>query len=144
MNNLRRRPSVFSELNQLLNNNWPVEGDLSSAATSAFVPAVDIKEEDKNYIILVDVPGVDPKEIQISMENGVLTIQGEKTSETKQENDNYSRVERVSGSFYRRFSLPDTADAAGITAKTKHGVLEITIPKTQHSQPRKIEVKVEE
>lgn len=142
MSNLRK-PSVLGELSQILNQNWPFEGDLSSAATSGFVPAVDIKEEDNQYLIMVDVPGVDPKDIHIHMENGILTIQGEKSSEKKEERDNYSRIERVSGTFYRRFSLPDTADAKGITAKSKHGVLEIAIPKNAQTQPHKIQVEEE-
>jgi HSP20 family protein len=143
MTNLLHKPSVLNELNQLFNQNWSLEGDLSSAATSNFIPAVDIKETDKLYTILVDVPGVNPQEIHINMENAILTIHGEKSSEKTTEKDSYSRTERVSGSFYRRFSLPDTADAESISAKTKHGVLEISIPKTAHSQPRKITVNVE-
>ena len=91
-------------------------------------------------MIHADIPGVDPKDIDVHMENGILTIKGERQSETKEEREGYKRVERVRGSFYRRFSLPDTADAEAISAKSQHGVLEVVIPKQQKVQPRRIQV----
>jgi HSP20 family protein len=112
----------------------------SSVATSDWVPAVDIKEEQDRFVILADIPGVDPKDIEVHMENGMITIKGEKESEKKEEKEGYKRVERSFGSFYRRFSLPDTADPDKISAKSRHGVLEVTIPKHQKVQARKISV----
>ena len=112
----------------------------SSVATSDWVPAVDIKEEKDAFLIVADIPGVDPKDIEVHMENGVLSIKGEKESEKKEEREGYKRVERSYGSFYRRFSLPDTADAEKITASSNHGVLEVRIAKHEKVQPRKITV----
>jgi len=112
----------------------------TNLSTSDWVPAVDIKEEDDRYVIHADVPGVDPKDIEVSMENGVLSIKGERESESKEEREDYKRVERVRGSFFRRFSLPDTADAGAISAKSKNGVLEIIIPKQEQVQPKRIQV----
>jgi len=112
----------------------------SSVATSDWVPAVDIKEEKDSFVIMADIPGVDPREIEVHMENGMLTIKGEKESEKKEEHEGYKRVERSFGSFYRRFSLPDTADAEKITAKSNNGVLEVRIGKQEQVQPRKISV----
>ena len=112
----------------------------SAIATSSWVPAVDIKEEAHAFIIEADIPGVDPKEIEISMENGVLTIKGQRTLEQEQERQSYKRVERLHGTFYRRFSLPDTADAEKVAAQGKNGVLQITIPKREVAQPRRIKV----
>jgi HSP20 family protein len=91
-------------------------------------------------VLHADVPGVDPTDIELQMENGVLTLRGERKSEVKEEKDNYHRVERVTGSFYRRFTLPDTADAENISAKSVNGVLEVRIPKQARVQPRRIEV----
>jgi HSP20 family protein len=108
--------------------------------TSQWAPRVDIREEDKRFVILADVPGVDPKEIEISMEKGILSIKGERKAESKEETGKLTRVERSYGAFYRRFALPDSADADGITAVGKHGVLEISIPKKPEVAPRKIEV----
>ena len=112
----------------------------SSVATSDWVPAVDIKEDEDGFLIVADIPGVDPKDIEVHMENGMLTIRGQKETENKEERDGYKRVERSSGSFYRRFNLPDTADAEDITATSNHGVLEVRIAKQAKSQPRKIAV----
>lgn len=112
----------------------------SSVATSDWVPAVDIKEEANDFVIVADIPGVDPKDIQIHMDGGVLTIKGEKESEKKDEREGYKRVERTFGSFYRRFGLPDTADPERITANSNHGVLEVRIAKQEKVQPRKISV----
>lgn len=113
-----------------------------STATAEWSPAVDIKEETGRFVIHADIPGVKPEEIDINMENGVLTIKGEKKSESKTEKEGYKRVERTYGSFYRRFSLPDTADAGAISASSKNGVLEITIPKREAVLPKKIKVAV--
>ena len=118
-----------------------VGDDSSDVVTSHWRPAVDIKEEEDRFVIYADLPGVDPKDIEITMEQGVLTLKGERSEETKEEHEGYKRVERVSGSFYRRFSLPDTADAERIEAKGKNGVLEITLPKLEKVQPRKITVR---
>ena len=117
------------------------DSDYSNIVTSHWRPAVDIKEEADRFLITADLPGVEPKDIEITMDNGVLTIKGERKSEVRDEKEGYKRVERVSGTFYRRFSLPDTADAERIEAKGNHGVLEVTLPKHEKVQPRKIEVK---
>ncbi len=111
-----------------------------STATAEWAPAVDIKEEADKFVLLADLPGVKPEEIDVSMEGGVLTIRGEKRTEAKTEKEGYKRVERTYGSFYRRFSLPDTANSDAISAKTNHGVLEIVIPKREAVQPKKISV----
>lgn len=115
-------------------------GDYETAATD-WVPAVDIREEKDRFLLHADVPGVDPKDIEITMENGVLTIRGERTEEKSTEEQGYSRVERMHGRFFRRFSLPDTADADKIEAKGKNGVLEVVIPKQEKTQPKRITVK---
>ena len=112
----------------------------SSVATSDWVPAVDIKEENDAFVIVADIPGVDPKDIEVHMEGGMLTIKGEKETEKKDEREGYKRVERTFGSFYRRFSLPDSADPEKISAKSNHGVLEVRIGKQEKVQPRKIAV----
>ena len=105
-----------------------------------WVPSVDIKEGKDAYAVVADVPGVDPKDIDISLEDGVLIVKGERKAEHKDEGDGYSRSERVYGSFYRRFTLPDTADADNISAKTEHGVLKLHIPKKEKALPKKITV----
>ena len=116
------------------------ETDQSNVVTSQWTPRVDIKEEDKRFVILADIPGVDPNEIEVHMDKGILSIKGERKSETKTENEKLTRVERSYGAFYRRFALPDSADGEGISAAGKHGVLEISIPKKPETTPRRIAV----
>lgn len=144
MNIIRYEPwglmnRLHNELNQLFDSRLG-DGESAVAATD-WVPAVDIKEEKDRFVLRADIPGVDPKDIEITMEDGVLTIRGERKEEIKDEKDGYRRVERVRGSFFRRFVLPDTADAEGISARGNNGVLEIVIPKQAKVQPRRITVK---
>lgn len=113
------------------------EGQL---ATSDRAPAVDIREESERYVIHADVPGVNPSDIEVNMVDGVLSIKGERKSESKEEREGYKRMERVRGSFFRRFSLPDTVNADAISARVADGVLEIVIPKQEKVQPRRIQV----
>ena len=129
------------ELNRMQDQSVAVDNDASNIVTSHWRPAVDIKEEQEQFLITADLPGVDPKDIEITMEDGVLSIKGERTSEATQEKEGYKRVERMSGTFYRRFSLPDSADAERIEATGKDGVLTIVLPKHEKLQARRIEVK---
>jgi HSP20 family protein len=115
-------------------------GDSSKIATTQWTPSVDIKEEDNRFVIYADLPGVDVKDIEITMEQGVLTIKGERSYSDEAKGENFHRVERAHGTFYRRFSLPDSADADNIQASGKDGVLEVVIPKRVKEQPRRIAV----
>lgn len=117
------------------------ENDSSSVATSNWIPAVDIEEQTDQFVITADVPGVAPEDIEITMEDGILTIKGERREERNVEQKGFRRVERVSGTFYRRFSLPDSADPERIDAHGKNGVLEILIPKGEKAKARRISVK---
>lgn len=103
-------------------------------------PQIDIKEEAERYLVRADIPGVDPKDIEITLEGGMLTIRGARMEEEKDEREGYRRVERFSGEFFRRFSLPDVADVAKVSAHADKGVLEITIPKATTSKARRIKV----
>lgn len=132
--------SLLNQLQHELGRIHDGNSENGSVATAEWAPAVDIKEDVERFVLHADIPGVKPEDIDVSMEDGVLTIKGEKESESKTEKDGYKRVERTSGSFYRRFSLPDTANAEAISAKSKNGVLEIVIPKREAVKPKKISV----
>jgi HSP20 family protein len=120
-----------------------VNNDESTGATAEWMPPVDIAEYPDRYALHADVPGVDPSAIEITLENGVLTLSGsrEKVVETNGNGAESRRVERVTGRFLRRFTLPESVDAEGVKASGKHGVLEIVIPKRATAQARKITVK---
>jgi HSP20 family protein len=133
-----RVPNEFRDLFEKFFNEE--QQDQSNVVTSQWAPHVDIKEEPGRFVILADIPGVDPKDIEVHMEKGILSIKGERKSEAKEENEKFTRVERSRGVFYRRFALPDSADAEGITASGKHGVLEIVIPKRPETTPRRISI----
>ena len=120
------------------------ETDGSNVVTSQWAPRVDIKEEDRRFVIFADIPGVDPSDIEVSMEKGILTIKGERKVESREPNGRFTRLERSHGVFHRRFALPDAADAEGVTASGRHGVLEISIPKRAETTPRRITIKTEQ
>ncbi|MDP3332871.1 MAG: Hsp20/alpha crystallin family protein [Methylococcaceae bacterium] len=136
--------SLLNQLQKELERSPEDKAGESSVATAEWAPAVDIKEEVDKFVIHADIPGVKPEDIEVSMEAGVLTVKGQKESEAKTEKEGYKRVERSYGSFYRRFSLPDSADGDAINAKSKYGVLEIIIPKREAVKPKRIDVKSEE
>ena len=112
----------------------------TAADSGAWLPPVDIHEEADRFLVTVDLPGVDPKAVEITSEQGVLTLRGHRGEAVRESGAGYRRVERIKGGFERRFSLPETADAQGIKAKAAHGVLEITIPKLAQVQPQRITV----
>ena len=114
--------------------------DDSSVVTSQWMPLVDIREEADRFVLLADILGVDPKDIDVQMDKGLLTIKGERTLEPTGDQQRFSRTERVHGLFHRRFALPDSADAERITASGHNGVLQIVIPKKPETTPRKIQV----
>ncbi|HSC46834.1 MAG TPA: Hsp20/alpha crystallin family protein [Gammaproteobacteria bacterium] len=147
MNVIRYEP--WTAMDQLMNHLFDgrrlaLAGETAAASAPgiAWTPTVDIKEEAGRYVIHADVPGVDPKDIEVTLDEGVLTLSGERKSESRTEEDGWKRVERVSGQFLRRFTLPETVDAEGVSARGANGVLEIVIPKQAKVQPKKIEVKV--
>ena len=132
---------IINDLNSILDSGLRTRNqDDSYVESSHWIPAVDIKEESDKFILSVDIPGVDPKDVDISMENNVLSIKGSREQTVSDNKQGYHRVERIKGSFYRRFNLPDTADAEQVSATSKHGVLEITIGKKKAIQARKISV----
>jgi len=132
---------IQNEMSRVFDNAVIGAEDGSNVATSRWTPAVDIREDTDRFVITADIPGVEPGDIEVTMESSVLTIKGERKLETRGEGDNgYRRVERVYGGFYRRFTLPDTADAEAISASGRHGVLEVAIPKRAALQPKRIEV----
>jgi len=108
-----------------------------------WVPAVDIQETDHELIVKADVPDVEMKDIDVRMENGTLTLRGERKFETKKTEGGWHRLERSYGAFERVFTLPDTVNAAGVKADYKNGVLTVTLPKKEIAKPRQIKVEVQ-
>jgi len=113
-------------------------GDLSS-----WSPAVDIIEDEKEFLVKAELPEVKKEDVHVTVENGVLTIQGERKFEKEEKNKRYHRTERSYGSFTRSFGLPEGADASKVKAEFKDGLLQIHMPKSENARPKQIQVKVE-
>lgn len=111
-----------------------------SSAAADWVPPADVTEYQDRFVLRLDVPGVDVEAIGITLEEGVLGISGERARDASSEAVQRSHVERPQGRFQRRFTLPDTVDAAAVKATGRAGILEIVIPKQAKAQPRRIEV----
>ncbi|MCH6572218.1 MAG: Hsp20/alpha crystallin family protein [Gammaproteobacteria bacterium] len=147
MNMIRYQPwglvhRLHHDLDRMLDRQWRDE-DETTSPVSDWLPAVDIEEEDRQFVLRADIPGVDPKDIEVTMDKGVLTLRGVRHVDGETHDQAYRRVERASGGFFRRFSLPDTADSDRITAKSRLGVLEVIIPKHAEIQPKKIDIQVD-
>ncbi|HEY1315184.1 MAG TPA: Hsp20/alpha crystallin family protein [Steroidobacteraceae bacterium] len=147
--NTRNEPwSVLSQLQRHLNEYFDPDGanhaNGSSAATADWIPPADVEEYQDRFVLKIDIPGVDPNAVDITLEQGILSVSGNRAKE-RTENDavQRERSERVSGSFHRRFALPETADANGVQAAGKNGVLQIVIPKQPKAQPKRIKVALE-
>jgi HSP20 family protein len=111
--------------------NWPITRTQPLLGVSDWNPRVDISESDGTYLIKADIPGVAKDAIKITMDNGMLTIQGERKQEKEEENKRFHRIERFYGSFTRSFSLPEDADPSAIKAAAEDGQLTVTIPRKE-------------
>ncbi len=107
-----------------------------------WAPAVDVFEDTEGLTFKFEVPEVDPKDVSVNLEDGVLTVRGERKLEREEKKENYHRIEREYGTFARSFTLPATFDANKVTAETKNGVLRIYVPKRAEAKPKSIQVKV--
>lgn len=119
---------------------WSLVARNSRETPPSWMPAVDIFEEKERFVVRADVPGVDPAKIEVNMDKGILSVVGERDTDERSTAEGVSRYERLGGRFVRRFTLPDTADAEAIKAKSANGILEISIPKQPVAQPRRITV----
>ena len=148
MNAVRYEPvnmirQFHDEVNRLFQDDFRKARSVSGVvhrAPRAWMPAFDVNEVDEKFVITVDVPGVDPKDIEITMEAGVLSIKGRRAKVSQNDSGAYLRMERAHGAFERRFTLPEGADAAEIAATSNHGVLKVTIAKKPTPQARRIEI----
>ena len=129
------------ELEQISNGR---SGGSEPAATdrAALTPAVDIQEEKDRFVVRADMPGVAAKDIEVSAEHGKLTIRGTRSTQDRVSDEGFEHVERVAGTFLRRFTLPESAQAEAIKARYSDGVLEIAIPKQPRVEPKRITVTV--
>jgi HSP20 family protein len=135
--------SLQEEVNRLFTGSMPRAFDDEGIARGAWSPSVDIYENKDQIVLEAELPGMKREDFDLSVENNVITIRGQRQFEKKDESDNYHRVERAYGSFTRSFTLPNTVTAEGANAEYKNGVLRVTLPKREETKARRIEVKGE-
>ena len=132
--------TLQDQMNRLFNDTFDRIGEQSNL--SAWAPAVDIYETEQELVVKADLPDVDPKDLDIRVENNLLTIRGERKFEKKVNEENYLRVERSFGSFARSFTLANTVNTDAIKAEYQNGVLTLTIPKREEAKPKQVKVNV--
>jgi HSP20 family protein len=132
------------EMDQLMQRYFgETEGGAGRTELVAWVPRIDLEEDDKQFVVKADLPGVDPKDVEVSVVENALVLRGQKTEQREERKKNYHRIERFEGQFYREIPLPPGIDADQIQARSSHGVLTVTIPKKAETQPKKIAVQAE-
>ena len=141
VNPLRELFDLQRGINQLFDANLEVPRE--NVALKAWTPAVDIYEDENAFLIKLELPEINRDDVKVSLNENTLSISGERRVENEEKRENYHRVERSYGQFYRSFTLPPNVDAAAINAQFKDGVLRLTLPKREEAKPKQIEVKIQ-
>ena len=136
----RDMTTLRDKMNRLFEDAFVPRGEEKDMISSAWLPAVDIFESDSELVLTAEVPGIDEKDIEIFLENNVLSLKGERKFEKESKEENYHRIERSYGSFYRSFTLPGYMDAEKIRAVHENGVLKITMSKKPELNPKKVKI----
>jgi HSP20 family protein len=137
----REFSTLQDRMNRLFQDSFG-QGREEALTTSSFAPAVDVYEDEHKITLKIEVPGIDEKDIDIRVENNLLTVHGERKFEKEEKEENYRRVERQYGSFTRSFNLPSTVDAESISADYDRGVLKVQLAKKAEAKPKQIKVNV--
>jgi HSP20 family protein len=141
---MREMEDIQNRLSSFFNRRLPLRtnGGEEGFAVAAWAPPVDIAEDDKEYLIKMELPGVNKEDVNVSAEGGILTIKGERKAEKEEKGKQYHRIERVYGTFIRSFTLPEGAAVDKISAEFRDGILKVHLPKDEQAKPKSIEVKV--
>ena len=132
--------SLREKMNRLFEDVFTGRADDKELASSTWAPAVDIFETENELVMSAEIPGIDEKDIEIKLEDNTLTLKGERKFEKETKEENYHRIERSYGSFYRAFTLPNSVDLDKIHAEHENGILKITLPKRQELKPRNVKI----
>jgi len=140
---VRELSTIQNEMNRLFNTIFDTPTQTNGAtALRRWVPAMDLLETDGDFVLRADLPGLTEKDVNIELDDNVLTISGQRTTEKEERKEGYYRVERASGSFSRSLTLPEGVDAEAIRASFENGVLEVHVPKPEQRKPRKVAITV--
>jgi len=135
--------TLQDRINRIARETFSPERSDEALTTSNFAPPVDVYEDEHNITLKIEVPGIDEKDINVSIENNTLTVRGERRFEKDEKEENFHRVERMYGSFTRSFTLPNTVETEQVTAHYEKGVLKIRLAKKAEAKPKLIQVNVE-
>lgn len=138
----REFSTLQDRMNRLFRDSYGPEGREETLNNTSFAPPVDVYEDEHSVNVKIEVPGVDEKDIDVRIENNVLTVHGERKFEKEEKQENFRRVERQYGSFTRTFTLPTTVDAEKVAASYDKGILKIALPKKAEAKPKQIKVSV--
>jgi HSP20 family protein len=138
----REFSTLQDRMNRLFRESYGPEGREESLTTTSFAPPVDVYEDEHSVTLKIEVAGIDEKDIDVRIENNVLTVHGERKFEKEEKEENFRRVERQYGSFTRTFTLPTTVDAEKVSANYDKGILKIALPKKAEAKPKQIKVNV--
>ena len=143
----RELTTLQERMNRLFQDTWSGPGTMSSRgeeslAEGSFIPPVDVYEDEHSVVLKMEVPGIEQKDIDIRIENNILTVRGERKFEKEEKQENFQRVERRYGSFSRAFTLPPSMDTENVKADYEHGVLKVTLAKKAEAKPKQIKVSV--
>jgi HSP20 family protein len=143
---VRELNTIQGEMNRLFNTFFdaPTAGGNGSSTARRWLPAMDLVETEEDFVLRVDLPGLTEQDVNIELEDSVLTVSGERKAEHEERKEGYYRVERASGSFSRSLTLPEGVDAEAVRASFDRGVLEVRIPKPEQRKPRKVSISVGE
>src|SRR5882672_10100799 len=138
----REFSTLQDRVNRIFRQSYSPEGPGDALTTSNFAPPVDVYEDEHNISLKIEVPGIDEKDIDVSIENNTLTVHGERKLEKDEKEENYRRIERQYGSFTRSFTLPNSVDPSQVSAHYDKGVLKISLAKKAEAKPKQIKVNV--
>lgn len=133
--------SIQDELNRLFGRTYAGIEPTRAAASGSWMPSMDVYETEDEIVVTVDIPGIDPKDVDVSVEDSTLTVSGKREFSNEVKEESYHRIERRYGSFARAIALPQTADTEKVAASFDKGVLTIEVPKVEKAKPKKIQVK---
>ncbi len=139
----REFSTLQDRVNRIFRESYSPEGPGDALTTANFAPPVDVYEDEHNITLKIDVPGIDEKDIDASIENNTLTVRGERTLDKEEKEENFQRVERQYGSFTRSFTLPNSVDPEQVSADYNKGVLKIRIAKKAEAKPKQIKVNID-
>lgn len=135
--------ALQAQLNRVLEDRLTTAPEAEAASLSRFAPPVDVFEDAEGVTVTVEVPGVDPRSLEVKVENGTLAVTGERKLERADRREGYHRVERSYGAFVRSFTLPPTVDTEKVKAENKNGVLRVFLPRREETKPKKISVQID-